>query len=68
MSEPASREVKIMSVDPGTCAVRIVLATPPLEGNSIVFTLRKGSDNRRVWACGSDDIRQQKYLPASCRK
>jgi uncharacterized RDD family membrane protein YckC/type II secretory pathway pseudopilin PulG len=63
-----SRGIRSVSLDPATGAVRIVLGTPPLEGNSIVFTPAKGSDNRVIWTCSSDDIRQQKYLPASCRK
>ncbi len=68
VSDPASSGIRSMSLDPGTGAVRIVLGTPPLEGNSIVFTPAKGSDNRIAWTCGSADIRQQKYLPSSCRK
>jgi len=68
ISGPTSRGIRNMSLDPGTGAVRIVLATPPLEGNSIIFTPVKGSDKRLAWRCGSDDIRQQKYLPGSCRK
>lgn len=65
--DPASGVIKSMSLDPGSGAVRIVLAVRLLEGNSIVFTPAKGSDNRIVWTCGSSDVRE-KYLPARCRK
>ena len=68
VSDPASSGIKSMSLDPGTGAVRIVLSITSLEGNSIVFTPAKGSDNRMAWTCGSADIRKQQYLPASCRK
>ena len=67
-STPASPFIRSMSLDPGTGAVRIVLSITSLEGNSIVFTPAKGSDNRLKWTCGGDDIRKQQYLPASCRK
>ncbi len=65
---PDYREIRGISMDVQTGAIAVVLATPPLEGKTIHFTPQRDSDNNIAWTCGSDDIRQQKYLPALCRK
>jgi uncharacterized RDD family membrane protein YckC/type II secretory pathway pseudopilin PulG len=67
-SAPASPAIRSMGLAPATGTVRIVLGIPALEGNSILFTPAQGSDNHITWTCGSDDIRQQRYLPANCRR
>jgi len=67
MTDPPSRGVRSVSLDPGDGSVRVVLDAASLEGKSILFTPRMEGGNRIVWTCSSPDIRDG-YLPAACRK
>jgi len=67
MTEPLSRDIRGVNVNPGNGTVQVVLAASPLEGKSILFVPQRESDNRIVWTCRSDDV-QARYLPQSCRQ
>ena len=66
VTDPVSRGVRSMSVNPQDGSVRVVLAAPSLDGKSILFVARREGDNRIVWTCRSEDV-PKKYLPARCR-
>ena len=66
VTDPVSRGVRSMSVNPQDGSVRVVLAAPSLDGKSILFVARRKGDTRMVWPCRSEDV-PKKYLPARCR-
>jgi len=57
----------ILSFDPGSGAIRVLLTEPPLAGKSIFFEPRRESDRRLAWVCGSSDIKPA-HLPHQCRR
>jgi uncharacterized RDD family membrane protein YckC len=56
----------ILSFDPGSGTVRVLLTEPPMAGKSIFFQPRRESDQRLAWVCGSADIKPA-HLPHHCR-
>jgi uncharacterized RDD family membrane protein YckC/Tfp pilus assembly protein PilE len=67
MADPASREIRQVSVNPGNGTVQVTLAMSPLEGKSILFVPQRDESNRVIWICRSDDV-PLRYLPQHCRQ
>lgn len=66
VTDPLSRGVQSVSLNPGDGSVQVVLAASSLEGKSIQFVARREGDNRIGWTCRSEDV-PKKYLPSRCR-
>jgi hypothetical protein len=60
------RDIKLISVNGRTGAVRVALAFPPVEGKSLLFVPTRNANKTIVWRCTSEDV-QAKYLPEACR-
>lgn len=67
MADPASSDIRRVSVNPGNGTVEVALAGSLLEGKSILFVPQRNDSNRVVWTCRSDDV-PQRYLPRHCRE